>query len=540
MRATPIRPRPQQQVSYDIGPFLGMHDGVDPSLADTRFARYLQNVVPENGVPGNALVGRPAMVARGGAISGAGQGVFQFDPGAAGTRKTVQFVAGRMYVYDWGAGTWSEPVTTANFTSAGITVSTSVRRIFCVMFGDHMVVTDSTNQPWMWDGGTGASSVTLLSNAPSITFGPAVVYYAKLFFIKRGATDYDRRTIIWSEEADPETGYEAGGFNNAWELRQSDENRLFGLYATNAGLYYFRRRSIGLIVGAVDDEFRTTGVHEAISESVGCPWPGSIVGTDTHIWFMDENRRPHAIRIGGDVEPVWADAANTIADATTRISPVTTTGAYNVQALVHPSLGLVLFGVEEDAIGNYPQRFLVFSSRTRRFLGVWTMSPRGTDAGGNLITGYWMSGGLVTNDDGEERLMVQPAGTGPLTFEAGTFTEGGFNIPHIVETAEFGVDQSTEQYFHRADLTFRDTSTVDIEAVTPAHTAASVGTLAVAAPAGGPTDNVKESIGLDEHARWLRLRLEHDMDHNNPLNEAFGFERARVEAIVDSSSPGVP
>jgi hypothetical protein len=71
------------------------------------------------------------------------------------------------------------------------------------------------------------------------------VYYAKLFMLKR-----DRKTIVWSEENQPNTGYEAGGYNNAWELTQTSNEPLTAIIGTNEALYYGRKTSVGAIRGA--------------------------------------------------------------------------------------------------------------------------------------------------------------------------------------------------------------------------------------------------------------------------------------------------
>ena len=99
-------------------------------------------------------------------------------------------MGGKFYTYNWGTDVFTEVVTAANFTTASITLS-STAKCYAVTMADKMVVTDGVNTPWMWDGTTGASGLTKLTNCP-VLYGRPTVYYAKLFGIK----NTERSTMV--------------------------------------------------------------------------------------------------------------------------------------------------------------------------------------------------------------------------------------------------------------------------------------------------------------------------------------------------------
>jgi hypothetical protein len=194
----------------------------------------------------------------------------------------------------------TQKVAAADFTTAGIVVDMNAQLHWCEYNGQ-AVFCDGQNYAWMWDGTTDpgdGSTLTELTNGPATQVGKPTSYYSKLFFIK------EDNTIVWSEEYQPNVGYEAGGYNNAWTLGQTSSAPIYALLGTNQGLWYFRGGSIGLIEGAVDRDFRTTGVHDGISDTVGSDACESVIRTGNLIWFVDDYGRPHVIK-EGKVEEIW-------------------------------------------------------------------------------------------------------------------------------------------------------------------------------------------------------------------------------------------
>lgn len=184
----------------------------------------------------------------------------------------------------WFGGTWTTVVNAGVLNAAGLNLA-AVTEVFWCEFIGKIVFSDGVNNPWTWDG-TGAGGVTRLANAP-VSYGRPTIYYAKLFLIKNA----DRLTLVWSEENQPDTGYEAGGFNNAWKLTQTGGAPLEALAGTNAALFYWRRGSSGRIQGAVTPNFQASGVHDDVSTTVGCADFRSVVVVDEDVWWYDQTAR---------------------------------------------------------------------------------------------------------------------------------------------------------------------------------------------------------------------------------------------------------
>lgn len=199
-----------------------------------------------------------------------------------------------IWTVNWATGAYTNTVTAANFATASVTVGSGTH-YWCV-FNNGIVFnpSDGTNKAFFWDGSSGAGGVSTISNS-SVAYGRPTVYYGKLFLIKYA----ERNTIIWSEENTVNTGYEAGGYNNAWKLSQTGTAPLYVILATNTGLYYFRDRSIGVIRGAVNSTFTTTGIHDAVSSQYGTLSPAGACVASDDVWFVNQWGVPCLILSGG-------------------------------------------------------------------------------------------------------------------------------------------------------------------------------------------------------------------------------------------------
>ncbi len=290
---------------FPSGPFVGMRDSIDPTAGEQGLAKMLRNVYPVDPQFGGAVLHRPGYYSIDGdhtAFSyGPAQCFHQFKK-LDGTSRTLAIVYSAGIRYE--AGDW---------LPAGGTILASGSTsgpYYAVTFSDTVVWSDGYGSPFLWDG---VNAVTSLSSAiPGAFYGPPVVHYGKLFGIKAN----ERSTMIWSEENDPATGYEAGGYNNAWTLLQTDTSPLERLLATNEGLIVFRRRSITAISGEVNENFASTGTREAISSEIGTASPGSVFfgGDDGElIFWADADGRPHYMPNGGTPQPIWEDARVEIA-----------------------------------------------------------------------------------------------------------------------------------------------------------------------------------------------------------------------------------
>jgi hypothetical protein len=312
------RPKARAPVVERAGPFKGMRTTMQGS-GDSAFAEWLHNCYPMNPFSGGELVVRPGRrpypslgtddevrhLVHGSGTSPLPFQTFQMLAVMPPTQnftehRLVAIVGGKFYATSLGSTGWSEVVTAAQLSSAGITLDDTFP-YYAVAFNSKLVIV-GREHAWTWDG-TSGGGVVHLSNAGSSFYGRPVVYAAKVWFIKG-----NRREVIWSEEGDETTGYEAGGFNNAWDLRQTSGEQLVALLATNEALYFFRRTSIGAIYGGSAADFQTTSTLDAVSATVGCKFPDSPTLAAGAVWFHDQEGRPCYFDLGStQVVPVWRE-----------------------------------------------------------------------------------------------------------------------------------------------------------------------------------------------------------------------------------------
>jgi hypothetical protein len=499
--------------TFDQAPFAQMVDSLDPTTADPLTAVLLQNCYPQPGPPGVAVVGRPGFTQLGLQL-GAGanrrvQGFHQYTK-TNGTEFTVAFVGGRMYTLDWPPRTWTE------VTLVGVSLSTTAR-VRCVTFADVMVVSDGVNRPWTWDGTTFVD----LTNAP-VFYGPPTVYYGKLFGIKNA----DRRTLVWSEENLPNTGYEAGGFNNAWGLIQTSTSALERLLGTNEALYYWRARSTGRITGAVTPDFVNAGTREGVSDSVGTLSPDSVVIYDDVIYFVSADGQPFRLPTAGSLQPQWEALRETyLAWPKNQLAKAWSVAYAPIVGVLH---GIVDVGQTELT------QYAAVSHRLPHVMGLWsgwTSTAIGLvrDQNQNAVLLHGTANGYVY-DHGN------PDGT--YWTDANNAADGGtVAIAHGVVGSALGYSVQREKRWDRLDLTFRaltDLTAVTVDYETPRGLSttpqqiALTGTNSVWDLSQWDVDlwstealERKKTIGLSGYGRWIRPRIRHQ----------FGVERFALVAV---------
>ena len=233
------------------------------------------------------------------------QGIKGIDFGGSTGFKVLVVSGGEVYqLQQWDSdnlATLTKVLSTAQLAAAGITlVTTAVNRVYIVQFGKTAVIADEQgNAPFVWNGTTGGG-LTKLTNAPLSRTGGPTVYFAKLFWLKNGTS-----TIVWSEENQPNTGYEAGGYNNAWDLNQTSGSIIQRILGTNDGLYLFRMQSVGVIRGAVSTTFASDGTHDSISESIGIGLLSDPMEMAGAVWWRDNVGFPRVYRADvGVVDPM--------------------------------------------------------------------------------------------------------------------------------------------------------------------------------------------------------------------------------------------
>lgn len=551
----PIRPVRLTQLS-----FTGMRDSLDPSTADARKALLMQNVYPSDASEGASTVGRPGFQQSGSTLNSgfSVQGIGQYSK-LDGTETTVGFCGGQMFTFNWTSRVWT------NVPLGGGAALSTTAAIDTVNFANVLIVSDGVNTPFQWDGTT----FTVLSNAP-VWFGPPTVYYGRLFAVKAS----DHTTIDWSEANQPNTGYEAGGFNNSWTLGQTQQDAIYRLVGTNAALYYWRQRSTGVITGAVTATFSSDGTKDGISETIGSTAPRSFVVYNQAIYFLSADGRPHALAVGGGLkEDLWTDLRETLVTVNRSLLPSSV-------AVGDPltQMALVSFVAGSQIT---PQQYAAIDTRTNLIGGLWS---------GFSATAM----ALVKDDQLIPRIMhgtsngnVYDHGdpNGSLWDDENATIDGGtLAIAHAVTGTPLGYDLQYDKIFDRIDLSMRlqtNLTEVSFDYTTPYGTSPQAYTLtdsltwdktgvtwddldptwdATLVRGGAQEMNFTSSVGaqwdsavwdtdfwpadeLEMHfafglagrGRWITPRIQHAFG-----TERFGLEGWVVTAFPDADDPAIP
>ncbi len=528
-RARGRRNPPKRFDPIPSGPFSGMRDSLDPSAANAGLARVLRNCYATESDKRSAVVGRPGFTQAGSQTvsSETGQWTGQLTL-LNGTEYTIKISGGIIYTYNWGTPAWTAVVTRANLSTASVTFSTSAR-VYCVTFANKLVISDGVNKPFTWTGATGSGGVSTLSNA-AIMFGQPIVHYAKLFGIKNA----ERSTFIWSEENDPTLGYEAGVFNNAWTLGQTDQNQLFRLYALNAVLYAFRARSTTSIYGSVTSNFSSSGTRDSVSETEGTIAPGSVFSIGNVVFFINADRQPYMIPPAGKAIPIWTDYKETLEGVD--VAQIADAEGYFDQSL---DLGVVWVSEFTETVrsaaltfqlrGEFAQASGVFDGLSISRVGVVKNA-----AGDPRV--------MHLDDDGNAYYHGHPEGA--------LWGDNGTAIVHRITSPYHGYDSAMEKHWDRVDLGVHIRSNMTLAGISIDTPSGSGDRQTVDSLTGGfsrfdvaifDTDvfsgNAIEqhiAIGINENGRWASWNFTHDT-----LDEQFGFEAGSISGVETGRFPAI-
>lgn len=520
------------------GPFRGMRDAPEPTTADPTLALFVGNMCEGAGPANGGLVGRPGFDQMG---TQQGTGTTRFCGGGLtwtksdATRQTVAVLNGQLVTYDWTTDTWTVAVTTANLTTNSVTLSASAY-VALVPFADGLVVSDGVNVPFWWTGASGAGGITKMTNCP-VLYGPPTVYYSKLVGIKNSA----RQTLVWSEEGDPNLGYEAGGYNNAWDNPGGYVDPLTSVIGTNEALYVFRARIAIAITGAIGPDFATAGTRANLSERVGTLSPWATIVVPQGVLVVDADAQPWLMRVGQS-EPVerWSDCRQTIV-GTPRASIGT------VQSVIDEATRSVVIGYPE-VNQTAPTQFVAFTLDALQFVGVWSwtedidrMFPvidgngvaRWAHSGSN--DGYVYAHGDLVNGPWDDDLA-----------------SGTRYIAHTVTSSTLGYDLDRELTISQieAALTGGGITRVSVSYETPRGQSTPQSVDLTANAVGGSWDiddwdtmdwaetgaeDQRVRVGTGGRGRWVRPRV----THGEP-GEMFGLSLLRVRAASVQGNPKSP
>lgn len=526
------------------GPWSGMLDAISPTTKAK--GKYLlgQNIYPLDPQIGEGVIGRPgvrAMGAIGGSVGARrSQGYYDFTK-RSGVSYTIRVVGGKFETLDWASETWANVLTTAQLTAAGITLDADATVSF-LTFSDKLIVSDGVNKPWMWDGTTGAG-LTLLANAP-VMYGPITAYAGRIWGVKKIETS----TMVWSEVDDATIGYEAGGYNNAWTITQTDPNRLYRLIGTNEALYVLRARSATIVSGQVTSTFSSAATRDSLSDTIGTMSPFAVVVQDLNVVVIDADMHPQLLRPGGaGFTELWTALRETL-----KRVPRTPAMLEKCQSVLYTPASLLLFSIpDRDALE--PNMLLVYDVKGEIPMPVaiwrgWEITAMGMVKNPTSGKPYLFHG----DSTGWTYLHGNPEDhvEGPWDDELVT---GTVPIDHIFESQALGFQIETEKIFDRIDVSIRaaTTMTLEISAETPRGTSEpqtifvdpgfSGWDLALWDDMLWDVDEVlgtQEShgdVGVDLQARWIKVRARH-----RTLGQQFGLVALGVTAYRTDNDPEIP
>jgi hypothetical protein len=547
--------RTDRVVLLEDGPWTEMVDAKSPAARKEGAYRYGQNVYPLDPALGDELVGRPGVRLLGARLTETGahiQGIFQFSQPL--TEMTVVVAGGRLFTIDWLTEAWTERVTAADLLTAGIVFNDVVTKVAFLIVSDQLMISDGYNAPFLWDGSAGSAGLTPMTNCPPL-LGQPTMYESRVFGIKT----YDPATMVWSETDDPLTGYEAGGFTNAWTIRQTNARPLTRLVGTNDGLVIFRERSVTIALGTVGPDFSTTATHDAIDSTRGTQTPFAVVEVGANILFLDAEMRPHILRPGGvGVEPIWDGVREIVADGGRMASPTTCIATHYTPA------NLVLFAIPNSVTSTSVGRMLVYdvSGDFPKAVGIWdgwtTVAGTNITALAMVLRTYLYGGNtpvLLHGDRGDNGGYVyqhgNPDDTSFLTDDE--IVTGTQAITHTVECQALGFSTKRDKVFDRVDVTCRPLPqmTLNISVATPRD----VGTpQTVFVNTGGQgwdyglwdsgdlfdvatmeDEEQHADLGIDAFGRWARPKIVHQT-----IGERFGMVAVTVTGYATNDDPEIP
>ena len=556
--------QPPKVKRFRVWPMKAVRDALAPQARKPDEVFRLENCYAQDTEVGPLIVGRPGFWLLGptgtsGAPSTSNLGtndgtrrtqlIHQFTK-RDGTEISIVIVEGRIYTLNWSTQIWSEPVSTANLTTASITLSDSAL-CYAVTFGDTVVISDGVNTPWSWDGTAGAGGLTSLTNAP-VFYGPMVVHYAKLMGIKASA----RGTFVWSEEGLANTGYEAGGYNNAWDFVQTSAEGLTCLAATNDALYVFRANSHTAVIGAITTDFRTTGTREALDPTIGTISPAAVIVIGNAVWFVDQYGIFRRTQVGNGCQEIGHGARE-------YMKTISGTDFPSIQAVDDVETGHVRFAVKQpggfdelDTMlwlnredGRYASREYGYALSRLGLLkdaaGLPTVIHGGGGNSTNAADGWIFAHGHLDqsywNDGYRNWAQYLPTWSYAATSNA---------IVHVIETPPMGYDTALDKMWVRGELSTTmptNLSAVSLYFTTPNGLSDAL-TLSNLTGSGTPlgtfvlgvdtlaseAEERKATFQMRQRGRWCRMKLTH-----STKSERFAISELALEAVAVSRRPGV-
>lgn len=406
--ATKTRSRLGAQTLYS-GPYQGALSTPDPYDADPSFLVTAKNgyvLDPSvrsgyGGRPGfRRLFGGTPLVLSSSAFRG--QAIYTHT-NLDGTTVNLIVMAGRLFRVDQSLSTATD------VTPVGVTIDAGIMtRVFFASLIGTLMVTDGVNRPWIATNLTASPITGTYIDYDGVggswsTIGAPKVYGGAVFVILNAVNGVSRRTdISWCKPGTLALGWQQPTYDNNWTLAQNEAGVLYALEADNVALRYLRASSIGAASGTVGPDLASTATDDAVAFNIGSQAAQTVQKFGTGFFFCDAQGRPYFYNgVGAAPEPIWKQMRSYVDEATTNYP--TTTGIV-ATSTIEPTLNhyYVAIWSPNPNIQAPPVQWHVFDALTRKYQGIGSIGPEGTETGVECM-------GTLTDSAGRSTLVVLAA-----------------------------------------------------------------------------------------------------------------------------------
>lgn len=552
--------RTHKPARFVCGPFEGVRDAVDAGSQDwQRYAQDALNCYLPDIARGRSLYSRPGVKLRHQlGNSGNSKAAVLHHTTTDGTEYRFTLMGQTLYRIA------ANGLSSTDVTPAG-TVINATSRPALLSFGDSIIVNDGVDRPWIMSN-LGSTPVTRTyidydgAGTAWTAHGRPTVAAGKLVFVCKtlnGVTA--RNAIMWSEEGSASTGYQQSGYDNLWELTQSDTDSLTAVVGTNSGIVVFREDSITRIEGLNVDQFQTSATFDGISTTIGCPYWATVVQVGRHIWFGGREGKVYRLSEDGTLDEPWRDMAQAVvrSNAVAGLTSALTTSACGAY---HADLDVVVFALWEATTGR-PRTLYVFNAGSGRYCGRWQigsvnlededsgvevlgMGPLKDSNGRYSLHFITARAGFAPSYNAQvSRLYLTSEDVWTDSYETSTSDSASaqYCVPAI-RTHLLGDEPGSRIIVHRVTTEhFWDSDdagdSVKLKYHTPVLSASSqlTATLRVAADRDeGSHARATFGLGPNAQGRWVRITSSATFAANSTptSNVQFGFERVIVDGQV--------
>lgn len=202
----------------------------------------------------------------------------------------------------------------------------------------------------------GASEAWTATGRPTVYNGSIVMILRSVGEVMYGTS------VVWSEPNDPTVGYEQDdgvtAYDNQALLTQTGSAPVYCLQTSESQLFYFRKRSIGALLGPPSD-FRTSP-NADVSFNLGCINNSLVASFGQYIYFTNWDGRVYRFALGGAPEPLWLQMRGALA----AIDSVQIARAW---AAIEPVNNWYVAYIPGTASGQ----MYCFDAQTGRYMGRW-------------------------------------------------------------------------------------------------------------------------------------------------------------------------